>query len=111
MLRARFAALAIVLAVASYATAQDHGIPVPEGARRNASLGGATTLASGKNFTIVVYEVESALEAVDEFYASRLPAARRSVEGEEVRFQTGEGTIRLIRVGSGTRIRLTIGPR
>ena len=100
-----------MLAVASSAAAQDHGIPVPEGARRNASLGGATTLATGKNYTIVVYEVESPLAAVSEFYASRLPDARRTSEAEEVRFQTNDGVIRIARLGTGTRITLTIGPR
>jgi len=93
------------------ASAQDHGIPVPEGAKKNASLGGATTLATGRNYTIVVYEHESSVATVSEYYAARLPDARRTSEGEEVRFQTSEGTIRLGRLGSGTRITLTIGPR
>ena len=100
-----------MLAMASSAPAQDHGIPVPDGARKNASLGGATTLATGKNYTIVVYELESPPEAVSQFYGSRLPDARRTSEGEEVRFQTDEGTIRIVRLGAGTRITLTIGPR
>ena len=93
------------------AAAQDHGFPIPEGARKNASLGGATTLATGKNYTIVVYELESPIAAVSEFYASRLPGAPRTAEGEEVRFQASEGTIKLARLGTGTRITLTIGPR
>ena len=100
-----------MLAMTAAAPAQDHGIPVPDGARKNASLGGATTLASGKNYTIVVYDLESPPEAVSEFYASRLPDARRMSEGEEVRFQAKEGTIRITKVGAGTRITLTIGPR
>ena len=93
------------------AAAQDHGFPIPEGARKNASLGGATTLATGKNYTIVVYDHESPIATVSEFYVSRLSNAQRTAEGEEVRFHTGEGTIKLARLGAGTRITLTIGPR
>jgi hypothetical protein len=111
MLPARIAVLAIMLSMAGAAAAQDHGIPVPEGARKNSSLGGATTLATGKNYTIVVYELESPPAAVSEFYAARLPDARRMSEGEEARFQTSEATIRIARLGTGTRITLTIGPR
>jgi hypothetical protein len=111
MIPARIAALAIMLAVASSATAQDHGIPVPEGALRNAALGGATTLATGKNYTIIVYDVESPLASVSEFYASRFPDAKRTAEGEEVSYQTNEGAIRIVRLGAGTRITLTVGPR
>ena len=111
MLPARIAALAIMLAMAGSASAQDHGIPVPDGARRNPSLGGATTLATGRNYTILVYELETAPAAVAEFYASRLPDARRTSEGEEARFATNEGTIRIVPLGAGTRITLTIGPR
>ena len=100
-----------MLAVASFAAAQDHGIPVPEGARKNTALGGATTLATGKNYTIIVYDVDSPLASVSEFYGSRLPDAKRTVEGEEVRYQTDEGAIRIVRRGAGTRITLTVGPR
>ena len=101
----------MALSMTISAAAQDHGFPIPEGARKNASLGGATTLATGKNYTIVVYDHESSVSTVSEFYASRLSGAQRTAEGEEVRFQTGEGTIKLARLGSGTRITLTIGPR
>ena len=101
----------MMLAATMSAAAQDHGIPVPEGARKNASLGGATTLATGRNYMIVVYELEAPLATVSEFYVSRLPDARRTAEGEEVRFQTSEGTVRIAPLGAGTRITLTIGPR
>ena len=111
MLPARKVALALALSMTISAAAQDHGLPIPEGARKNASLGGATTLATGKNYTIVVYDFESPIATVNEFYASRLSGAQRTAEGEEVRFQTGEGTIKLARLGAGTRITLTIGPR
>ena len=100
-----------MLAMAGSASAQDHGIPVPDGARKNSSLGGATSLATGKNYTIVVYELELPPAAVSDFYASRLPDAPRISEGEEVRFQAKEGTIRIAKYGAGTRITLTIGPR
>ena len=55
--------------------------------------------------------VESPFATVSEFYVSRLPGAQRTTEAEEVRFQTSEGTIKLARLGAGTRITLTIGPR
>ena len=108
---AKKAALALVLSMTISAAAQDHSFPLPDGARKNASLGGATTLATGKNYTIVVYDLESPIATVSEFYASRLPGAQRAAEGEEVRFQTGEGTIKLARRDAGTRIAVTIGPR
>jgi len=101
----------MLLSMTISAAAQDHGFPIPEGAKKNASLGGATTLATGKNYTIVVYDLESPIATVSEFYALRLPGAQRTAEGEAVRFQTGEGTIRLARLGAGTRITLTHGPR
>lgn len=101
----------MLLSMTISAAAQDRSLPIPEGARKNASLGGATTLATGKNYTITVYDHDSPIAAVSEFYASQLPGARRTAEGEEVRFQTGEGTIKLASLGAGTRITVTIGPR
>lgn len=101
----------MLLSMTISAAAQDHGFPIPEGAKKNASLGGATTLATGKNYTIVVYDLESPIANVSEFYASRLSGAQRTAEGEAVRFQTGEGSIKLARLGAGTRITLTLGPR
>lgn len=111
MLSAKNAALAMVLSMTLCAAAQDHGFPIPAGATKNASLGGATTLATGKNYTVVVYDHELTIATVSEFYAARLSGAQRTAEGEEVRFRTGEGTIRLVPLGAGTRITLTIGPR
>ena len=111
MFSAKNAALAMALSMAMSAAAQDHSFPIPGGARKNAALGGATTLATGKNYTIVVYDLESPFATVSEFYVSRLPGAQRTIEAEEVRFQTSEGTIKLARLGAGTRITLTIGPR
>jgi len=111
MSRGTKVALALLLSLTLPAQAQDHNVPIPEGARKNASLGGATTLAAGKNYTITVYDYESPVASVSEFYASRLPAAKRTVEGEEVKFQMNEGTIKLARLGTGTRITVTVGPR
>ena len=91
--------------------AREQGFPIPAGARKNASLGGATTLAPGKNYTLVVYDVESAVDAVSAFYARHLPEAARTEEGNEVRFSTRGGTVKLTRLDQGTRITLVIGPR
>jgi hypothetical protein len=91
--------------------ARDHGLPVPAGAAKNASLGGATTLAPGKNYTLIVYDVDSPLESVAAFYSSQSPGAARTTSGEEIHFSAREGTIKLARLGNGTRITLVLGPR
>jgi hypothetical protein len=108
---AKKVALAMVLSMTISAAAQDRSFPVPDGAKKNASLGGATTLATGKNYTIEVYDLESPIAAVREFYASRLPGATQASEGDDTRFSTSEGTIKLARLGAGTRITVTLGPR
>jgi len=91
--------------------AREQGFPIPAGARKNTSLGGTTTLAPGKNYTLVVYDVESPIDAVTAFYRKHLPDAEQAVEGNEVRFSTRGGTVRLARLDKGTRITLAIGPR
>ena len=91
--------------------AREQGFPIPAGARKNTALGGATTLAPGKNYTLVVYDVDSAIDTVNAFYGKQLPEAVRTEEGNEVRFSTRGGTVKLARLDSGTRITLVIGPR
>ncbi len=91
--------------------AREQGFPLAPGARKNVALGGATTLAPGKNYTLVVYDAESAIDAVTAFYARHLPEAARTAEGNEVRFSTGRGSVKLGRLDKGTRITLVIGPR
>lgn len=89
----------------------DQGFPVPQGARRNDSLGGATSLASGRNYTLKVYEIDSDIAAIIAFYERHLPEAKRSAEGQEVSFSTPRGSVKLARVFKATRITLAIGPR
>ena len=91
--------------------AREQGFPIPAGARRNTALGGATTLAPGKNYTLVVYDIDSAIETVSAFYGKHLADAVRTEEGNEVRFSARGGTIKLARLDNGTRITLVIGPR
>lgn len=91
--------------------AREQGFPIPAGARKNTALGGATTLAPGKNYTLVVYDIEAAIDIVSAFYGTQLPEAVRMEEGNEVRFSTRHGTIKLGRLDNGTRITLVIGPR
>jgi hypothetical protein len=91
--------------------AREQGFPIPAGARKNTSLGGSTTLAPGKNYTLVVYDIESAVDTVSAFYGKHLPEAARTEEGSEVRFSTRRGTVKLARLDKGTRITLVIGPR
>jgi hypothetical protein len=93
------------------AVAREHGFPVPRAARRNESLGGATSVAPGKNYTVIVYDVDSGIEAMTTFYAYHLPEAKRVAEGREVKFSTPAGHVRLARIGKSTRITLAIGPR
>lgn len=68
-------------------------------------------MAPGKNYTLIVYDVDSGIEAMTTFYAYYLPEARSVVEGREVRFSTPGGHVRLARIGKSTRITLAIGPR
>ena len=104
-------ALAMMLTLMISAAAQDHGFPIPEGARKNASLSGATTLASGKNYTIVVYDVDAGIEAMVSFYEKQLRDARHESDAQEVRFAAEGGIVRLARLDRGTRITLVVGPR
>lgn len=101
----------------------EQGFPLPRGARRNAALDGATSLAPGKNYMIRVYEVDVDLRAIDTFYGVHLPKAKRSTpdhailfgEGEEyaIVFSTPRGSVVLSpsSVPRGTRIKLAIGPQ
>lgn len=89
----------------------DHGFPIPAAARKNSSLGGATTLAPGKNYTLIVYDIDADIESVTAFYESQLAGAQRVVEAQEVRFTSQGGTVRLARLDRRTRITLVVGPR
>src|SRR5262245_34006246 len=89
----------------------DQGFPIPAAAKKNPSLGGATTLAPGKNYTLIVYDVEADIESVTAFYESHLRGAKRVSESQEVQFTTQVGTVRLARLDKGTRITLVLGPR
>ena len=91
--------------------AREQGFPLPPGARKNTSLGGATTVAPGKNYTLVVYDVASPIDTVTAFYRKHLPEAERTTEGNEVRYSTRGGTVKLARLDKNTRITLVIGPR
>ena len=91
--------------------AWESGFPLPAGTRRNESLGGATSLAPGKNFTIQVYDTDIGIESTNAFYAHHLPAAKRVREGQEVRFLAAGGHVKLAPLAQGTRITLVIGPR
>ncbi len=89
----------------------EQGFPIPPRARRNESLGGATSLGPGRNYTLIVYDVGAGMETIVSFYGRHLPDATRSPEGEGVRFSTSRGYIRLAPSALGTRITLAVGPR
>ena len=88
-----------------------HGFALPAGARKNESLGGATSVAPGKNYTLSVYDIDSPIDAVSAFYEAHLPDAVRATEGQGVRWSNRAGTVRLARLDKGTRITLVVGPR
>jgi hypothetical protein len=87
------------------------GLPLPRGARRNDSLGGATSLGPGPNYVLRVYDVEASMHAITVFYERYLSDARRTTEGKEVRFETPRCYIKLASAGHKTRITLVIGPK
>ena len=89
----------------------DQGFPVPASARKNSALGGATSVAPGKNYTLTVYDIDAGIETLTAFYESHLRGAKRVSEPQEVRFTTQGGTVRLARLDKGTRITLVVGPR
>ena len=91
--------------------AWDEGLPIPAGARWNDALGGATSLAPGKNYTLRVYDVDLPTHAVAAFYEHHLQAATRETAGQETRFSAPGGQVKLVPLGHGTRITLVIGPR
>jgi hypothetical protein len=89
----------------------DRGFPVPPGATRNSSLGGATSVDPGKNYSVTVYDTNASVDAMDRFYAHYLPEARRAVEGPALGFSTARGSVTLVPQDRGTRITLVIGPQ
>ena len=89
----------------------EQGFPIPRGARRNRSLGGATTLQPGQNYVIQVYDVDASLEATIAFYGRHLSDATRSAAGDGVKFSRPGGHVTLVRSAQGIRITLALGPR
>lgn len=89
----------------------EQGFPIPMGARRNESLGGATSLAPGRNYTLKVFDIDFDMETIATFYGRRLPDAKRSSAGQEVTFTTPRGSVKLSRISEGTRITLAVGPQ
>jgi len=87
------------------------GFPMPKGARRNKSMGGATTLAPGRNYTISVYDIDSGTGTINAFYERHLPEAKRTSEEMAVTFSTPQGNVKVARFSKRTRITLTIGPQ
>jgi hypothetical protein len=93
----------------------DRSLPVPKGAVRNDSLGGATTLGPGRNRVVKVFDVASGIEVMTAFYERHLPGATREASGQggdhTIRFKMSGGSVTLSpRADRGTRITLLIGP-
>ena len=100
------------VAVASMEPAEwEEGFPIPLGARRHPSLGGATTLQPGQNYVFQVYDLDAGVEATTAFYVRHLPDATRSAARDRVTFSRPGGHVTLVRSAQGTRITLTVGPR
>jgi hypothetical protein len=55
--------------------AREQGFPIPAGARKNTALGGATTLAPGKNYTLVSMTSRPRSTPSAPFYGKHLPEA------------------------------------
>ena len=91
-------------------TAPEQGFPIPKGARRNEELGGATSLAPGRNYTIKVYDSDFDTGTITAFYERHLPEAERASEEFAVTFTTPRGKVKVTRFSKGTRITLAIGP-
>ena len=89
----------------------EQGFPIPKGARRNEELGGATSLAPGRNYTIKVYDIDFDTGTITAFYERHLPEAKRASERQEVTFSTPRGSVKLARLPKGTRITLAVGPQ
>jgi hypothetical protein len=90
--------------------AWEQGLPIPEGARRNDALGGATSLAPGKNYTLKVYDIALPVRVVAAFYEHHVPAATRETAGNETKLSVPGGHVRLVPFADGTRITLVVGP-
>ena len=82
--------------------------PVPAGAKRVESAGGATSLGPGRNYTRTVYETTESFEQILAFYERRLPGAKRTEPGT---FGTPKGTVRVERRDGKTWIVITAGPK
>ncbi len=89
----------------------EQGFPIPTGAHKNDSPGGATSLAPGRNYTLKVYDVGADVESIAAFYDRYLPEAKRASEGEELKFSTPRGSVKLSASGLGTRITIAVGPQ
>ena len=87
------------------------GFPIPKGARRNESLGGATSVTPGKNYIVKVYDSDLDTGTVTAFYERHLPQAERSTEEHAVVFSTPRGKVKVTRFSKGTRITLALGPQ
>ena len=107
--QAGFLVAMMLVAAASRVAAED--LPLPAGSVKNASLGGATTLAPGKNYTRSVYETKESIDAVTEFYQRSLADAAPVRADDTVTFSAARGTIKLTRLATGTRITLIVGPQ
>ena len=77
----------------------ESGIPIPKGA-----------LASG-NDTRKVYDIAATVETVTAFYAKHLPGAKRTSNTQGITFSQPGRSVMLTRLGQGTRVIVSLGPR
>jgi len=103
--------LMVLLMLAALPVMPAEELPIPPGSRRNEALGGATTLAPGKNYVRSVYETPESIDAVTDFYQRRLSGVAPVREGRTVTFSTAQGVVKLVPLENGTRITLIVGPR
>lgn len=91
---------------------KEGGLPVYPVAVKETSGSGATSLPTGRNFTILRYIADAPVAAVTRFYEARLKGSRRidNANGSVV-FKSESGNVTLFKAGEGTKITTIQGPQ
>lgn len=101
-----------LVAAASNEDIRDGKLPVYPIAVKDTARSGATSLPTGKNFTLSQYTVDAPVVTVARFYEARLKSARRidNANGSVV-FKSDAGNVTLFKSGEGTKVMMTQGPK
>ncbi|HEX5035586.1 MAG TPA: hypothetical protein VFX30_00285 [bacterium] len=101
-----------LVATATNEDIKDGKLPVYPIAVKDAAHSGATSLPTGKNFTLSQYTADAPVAGVARFYEARLKGSRRidNANGSVV-FKSDAGNVTLFKSGEGTKIMMTQGPQ